>query len=122
MKSRLIRNIRTPQSSPLGRRGQPSFGLGISSKFIDRIRHKSAVALVMLAMEDTQTAGQTADQAVAASAPNTKKGFLRFPRSWAEVKKLGWKFILAFVLFYLVRDTLLYLVLPYLILKGIISL
>lgn len=78
----------------------------------------------MLAMEEQNMTGQTADQAVAASQPKakTKKGFLRFPRSWAEVKRLGWKFVLAFVLFYLIRDTLLYIVLPYLIIKGVISL
>lgn len=50
-----------------------------------------------------------------------KRGFLRFPRSWAEVKKSGWKFVLGFILFYLIRDTILYILLPYLIVKGIIS-
>jgi hypothetical protein len=45
----------------------------------------------------------------------------RFPHSWKDVKALGWKMILAFVLFYLIRDTLLYIVIPYLIYKGIIS-
>jgi hypothetical protein len=50
-----------------------------------------------------------------------KRGFLKFPRSWAEVKKMGWKFIVAFIVFYLIRDTLLYILLPYLIYKGVIS-
>ena len=50
-----------------------------------------------------------------------RRGFLRFPRSWGEVKKLGWKFIVAFIVFYLIRDTLLYILLPYLIYKGVIS-
>jgi hypothetical protein len=49
-----------------------------------------------------------------------RKGF-KFPRSWAEVRKLGWKFVVAFILFYLIRDSLLYILLPYLIYKGIIS-
>ena len=49
------------------------------------------------------------------------RGFLKFPRSWGEVKKLGWKFIVAFIVFYLIRDTLLYILLPYLIYKGVIS-
>lgn len=50
-----------------------------------------------------------------------RKGFLKFPRSWKEVKQLGWKFIVAFILFYLVRDLILYVLIPYLIYKGIIS-
>ena len=49
-----------------------------------------------------------------------RKGF-KFPRSWAEVRKLGWKFVLTFVVFYLIRDTFLYILLPYLIYKGIIT-
>ena len=47
--------------------------------------------------------------------------YMRFPRSWKEVKALGWKAVVAFILFYLIRDTLLYILLPYLIVKGIIS-
>ena len=50
------------------------------------------------------------------------KPLWRFPRSWADVKRLGWKFILAFILFYLIRDTILYIIIPYLVYKGIISL
>jgi hypothetical protein len=49
------------------------------------------------------------------------KPLWRFPRSWADVKRLGWKFILGFILFYLIRDTILYIIIPYLIYKGIIS-
>ena len=64
--------------------------------------------------------------ATEAGSPETKsrfrlrKGF-KFPRSWAEVRKLGWKFVIAFILFYLIRDSLLYILLPYLIYKGVIS-
>lgn len=53
--------------------------------------------------------------------PERRRRRFRFPHSWKEVKALGWKMILAFVLFYLIRDTLLYIVIPYLIYKGIIS-
>ncbi len=53
--------------------------------------------------------------------PKKRRGFLRFPRSWAEVKKLGWKFIVGFILFYLVRDVILYIIIPYLIYKGVIG-
>jgi hypothetical protein len=49
------------------------------------------------------------------------KRLRRFPRSWAEVKQLGWKFILGFFLFYLIRDTILYIIIPYLIYKGVMS-
>jgi hypothetical protein len=48
--------------------------------------------------------------------------WLRFPRTWKEVRSLGWKAIVGFLLFYLIRDAILYLLLPYLIVKGIISL
>ncbi len=47
--------------------------------------------------------------------------YWRFPRSWKEVKALGWKFILAFVLFYLIRDSILYILIPYLIYRGVIN-
>ena len=59
--------------------------------------------------------------AVQAEAAKQKKrrGFLKFPESWAEVKKLGWKFVTAFILFYLIRDTILYILIPYLIARGI---
>lgn len=45
----------------------------------------------------------------------------KFPRSWREVRSLGWKFVVAFVLFYLVRDTILYIIIPYLVYKGFLS-
>ena len=47
--------------------------------------------------------------------------WLKFPRTWKEVKAMGWKAIVGFILFYLIRDTLLYVLLPYLVVKGIIS-
>lgn len=56
------------------------------------------------------------------SGTGKRKGFLKFPRSWQEVKQLGWKFIVGFILFYLVRDLILYVLIPYLIIKGVISL
>ncbi len=37
----------------------------------------------------------------------------------AVVKTLGWKVIAGIIIFYLVRDTLLSLVLPYLIARGV---
>ncbi|MBD3402782.1 hypothetical protein GF420_07790 [candidate division GN15 bacterium] len=56
------------------------------------------------------------------SAPSKKRrSWLKFPRSWKEVKQLGWKFIVAFILFYLIRDSILYILIPYLVYKGIIS-
>ena len=54
------------------------------------------------------------------SALRLRRGF-KFPRTWSEVRRLGWKAVAAFILFYLIRDTLLYIVLPYLIYKGIID-
>jgi len=61
------------------------------------------------------------EKAVAApvAEPKKRRGFLRFPKSWKEVKQLGWKFILAFILFYLIRDSILYILIPYLIAKGL---
>ncbi len=46
---------------------------------------------------------------------------LKFPRSWKEVKALGWKAIVAFILFYLIRDSILYIVIPYLVYNGVID-
>ncbi len=37
----------------------------------------------------------------------------------AVVKTLGWKVIAGIIIYYLVRDTLLYLVIPYLIARGV---
>jgi hypothetical protein len=38
----------------------------------------------------------------------------------ALLKKKGWKVIFVFFLFYLIRDLLLYILIPWLIIKGII--
>lgn len=71
----------------------------------------------------SETEQVAADTGAGAPPPSPKrKGWLRFPKSWKEVKQLGWKFIVGFILFYLIRDTILYILLPYLIYKGIISL
>jgi hypothetical protein len=47
--------------------------------------------------------------------------WLRFPRTWAEVRRLGWRAVAAFVLFYLVRDLFLYVLLPYIIYRGVVT-
>ena len=75
----------------------------------------------------TPTAGEPAqpDAVVPAegeAAGRKRRGFLKFPRTWKEVRGLGWKFIVAFILFYLIRDLVLYVLVPYLIYKGVISL
>ena len=36
------------------------------------------------------------------------------------LKEGGWRVITYFILFYLIRDTILYIILPYLFIKGII--
>ena len=36
-------------------------------------------------------------------------------------KRYGWKLVVGFVVFYLVRDTILYILLPYLIFRGACS-
>ncbi len=41
-----------------------------------------------------------------------------FGRFLSEVKRLGWRVMTAVVLYYLIRDSILYLLLPYLILHG----
>ena len=69
-------------------------------------------------MRQEAYAEKTAVQSEAAR-QKTRRGFLKFPKSWGEVKKLGWKFVTAFILFYLIRDTILYIIIPYLIAKGI---
>jgi hypothetical protein len=45
----------------------------------------------------------------------------RFPRSWAEVRRLGWRAVAAFILFYLVRDLILYVLLPYLVYREVVA-
>ena len=66
--------------------------------------------------EETKSA-----QATPEKKPFRLRKYLKFPRTFAEVKRMGWKFILAFVLFYLIRDSILYLLIPYLIYKGVIG-
>jgi hypothetical protein len=39
----------------------------------------------------------------------------------AFIKQKGWKFLIAFILFYLIRDVTLYIIIPYLIINNIIS-
>ncbi len=46
---------------------------------------------------------------------------LKLPHSWKEVRALGWKAIVGFILFYLIRDSILYILLPYLAYKGVIG-
>ena len=36
------------------------------------------------------------------------------------IKEGGWKLLIGFFLYYLIRDTILYIIIPYLIVKGII--
>ena len=55
----------------------------------------------------------------------------KFIQEWGKIrreggyklllKKKGWTFVLAFFLYYLIRDSILYLLIPYLMLKNIIS-
>lgn len=51
--------------------------------------------------------------------PARLRRWLRFPRTWAEVRRLGWRAIAGFILFYLVRDLVLYVLIPYLIYRGV---
>ncbi|MCK4754140.1 MAG: hypothetical protein V3U02_04290 [Calditrichia bacterium] len=37
----------------------------------------------------------------------------------AFIKKKGWKFLIAFILFYFVRDVTLYIIIPYLIVNKV---
>lgn len=66
--------------------------------------------------KDAPTTGY--DSATAVAAGNKRRNWLKFPRSWKEVRALGWKMILVFILFYLIRDSILYILLPYLAYKG----
>ncbi len=67
-------------------------------------------------IEETKSAQVTPEKK-----PFRLRKYLKFPRSFAEVKQMGWKFILLFILFYLIRDSILYLLIPYLIYKGVIG-
>jgi hypothetical protein len=77
----------------------------------------SSTASVAASSEPTNT---SSDSAKLPFFRRLRNGF-RFPRSWSEVKALGWKAILAFVIFYLIRDTILYILIPYLIYRGVIG-
>ena len=54
-----------------------------------------------------------------------------FIREWGDIRreggykllirKRGWIVVLAFFMFYLIRDSILYLIIPYLMMKNIIS-
>ena len=39
----------------------------------------------------------------------------------AFIKQKGWKFLIAFILFYLIRDVTLYIIIPYLIINNVVS-
>ncbi len=45
---------------------------------------------------------------------------MRYPKTWTEVRALGWRFVVGFVLFYLIRDLILYVLIPYLIFREVI--
>ncbi len=68
--------------------------------------------------EESTAANQTSP---AAPAESRKRRVWKFPHNWKEVRALGWKMILAFILFYLIRDSILYILLPYLAYKGIFN-
>lgn len=91
--------------------------------------HRKAVTRESLAGAVSSTASvaagsePTIDSSDSAKLPffrRLRNGF-RFPRSWKDVKALGWKAILAFVIFYLIRDSILYILIPYLIYRGVIG-
>ena len=46
---------------------------------------------------------------------NKKEGFK------AALKAAGWKIVILIIVYYLVRDSLLYIVIPYLIAKGVFA-
>jgi hypothetical protein len=67
---------------------------------------------------DPQPPAVATGPVVSASAGRLARWF-RFPRSWREVRGLGWRMIAAFLLFYLVRDLILYILLPWLVYRGV---
>ena len=71
--------------------------------------------------DTTRTNDRTTETAAGRRRGWRLRSRLRFPKTWREVRALGWKAIAAFILFYLIRDTILYILLPYLIVKGVIS-
>ncbi len=54
-----------------------------------------------------------------------------FIREWGDIRRKGgykllirekgWTVVLAFFIFYLIRDSILYLIIPYLMMKNVIS-
>jgi hypothetical protein len=66
---------------------------------------------------DLQPPAVTSGQSTPAAARFTR--WFRFPRSWREVRGMGWRMIAAFLLFYLVRDLVLYILLPWLAYRGV---
>ncbi|PCI37169.1 MAG: hypothetical protein COB53_07360 [Elusimicrobia bacterium] len=50
--------------------------------------------------------------------PRKLLGVERIPRSFKEIKKLGWRAALNVFLYYLIRDSILYLIIPYLLYVG----
>ncbi len=55
----------------------------------------------------------------------------KFIREWAQIirergwrsflKEKGWKIVFAIILFYLIRDTIIYIILPYLIFNNFLQ-
>ena len=57
--------------------------------------------------------------------PNWIKKYLRIYREQgfkAMLKAAGWKIVLLIFMYYLIRDSILYILIPYLIAKGFLSL
>lgn len=52
--------------------------------------------------------------------PKTRSAF-RIPRSWADVKALGPKYVIGYVIFSILRKAVMYILIPYLIYKGVIG-
>lgn len=50
-----------------------------------------------------------------------KKSFFRIPRSWDDLKALGPKYVIGYVIFSLLRKAVMYILIPYLIYKGVIG-
>ena len=50
-----------------------------------------------------------------------KKSVFRIPRSWAELKALGPKYVIGYVIFSILRKAVMYILIPYLIYKGVIG-
>ena len=50
-----------------------------------------------------------------------KPSVFRIPRSWADVKSLGPKYVIGYVIFSILRKAVMYILIPYLIYKGVIG-